>query len=872
MLKTMLFSILGFLFISYSVCISQNDYEKKYIEVTPGAQYEAGWLHELFLGEHWRDLWTTSLNVEILDLHKFTGGLTPIKRGGGFQTKSLRLMGKDGNIWKFRSMAKDPAKVLPKILRKTVVADVFQDQISSANPLAALVAAPILSAVGILQAKPYLVYMPDDAKLGKFREDFGGELGMIEIHPDVDEDEGREFEGADKIKSTFKLFDRLADKRSERVDANSYLKARLVDVFLGDWDRHTDQWKWARYEINDNSFWEPIPRDRDQVFAKWDGIGPRLAEYVVPQFVHFDDEYPDIEDMTWSGRFLDRRFLTEINREVWDSVTTFVVSKLTDDVIENAVRKLPDVHYKIASKELISNLKSRRNLLKDYSKEYYTMINTVVDIFGSDKDDIVEVTRLSDTETKVEVFYFKKKDKLKKKFYNKIFNNENTDDIRIFLMNGDDKTIVSGEVNTGPIIRIIGGGGKDTLIDNSKVNGYLFSVLPIPSYESKTEFYDSGKKTKIVMGPGTYINRDKMPKSKDEFEKYEPSLRNRSVDWLPSPILGFNTNDGIVAGIGAQIYGYNFRMDPYEYWMNLTGEYATRPQSFSFNFNGVFNSIIRGTTITLDIIQSELLFTNYYGFGNETTYDEDLEDDEYYRIDDELFSINSAIHLNYFGNISGSMGIEFKNSKLELNNDELLTTFRNDYGLEGFQIFELFTDFNLDTRDGIYYPQNGYYANVRASLFPKLLDNEETFFKAEAIASYFANLKTFTEFTFGLRAGGGVVLGDYPFFESIFIGGSDDLRGFSRRRFAGDAAIYGQFEVRSYLFPINVIVPDKFGVHGFIESGRVFDEIFENSNKWHPSYGGGFWMSFVDNAISASCSFAQSSETSSLYINLGMGF
>ena len=37
-----------------------------------------------------------------------------------------------------------------EILRETVVADVFQDQISSAYPLAALVAAPILTEVGIL--------------------------------------------------------------------------------------------------------------------------------------------------------------------------------------------------------------------------------------------------------------------------------------------------------------------------------------------------------------------------------------------------------------------------------------------------------------------------------------------------------------------------------------------------------------------------------------------------------------------------------------------------------------------------------------------------------------------------------------------------
>ncbi len=32
------------------------------------------------------------------------------------------------------------------------------------------------------------------------------------------------------------------------VDARAYLRARLMDVLIGDWDRHLEQWRWARYE------------------------------------------------------------------------------------------------------------------------------------------------------------------------------------------------------------------------------------------------------------------------------------------------------------------------------------------------------------------------------------------------------------------------------------------------------------------------------------------------------------------------------------------------------------------------------------------------------------------------------------------------
>ncbi len=868
-----LYLIYAILFFLISLNVNgQNNYEKDYITITPDSLYKAGWFHEFLLGEHWRDAWLIPIKVEILDLEKFAGGLTPLKRGGGFQTKSLRFTGNDGHIWKFRSIKKNPAKVLPEILRKSLVADIFQDQISSAYPLAALVAAPIISAVGILQAKPYLVYMPNDPKLGEFREDFGNLLGMIEIHPDVDEEVGIEFENADKIKSTFKLFERLAEKRKEKVDVRAYLKARLVDLFLGDWDRHTDQWKWARYEKGNNSYWEPIPRDRDQVFAKWDGVGPRIAEYMVSQFNNFGFNFNKIKDMSWSGRFIDRRFLTEINKTVWDSVTTDVISNLTDEVIENALKHLPKEHYDRFSEEIIGKLKSRRNQLADYSTEYYNLINSVVDIYATNKDDIVEVERLSNKETLVSIYDLKKKSGKKKLFYKKVFNNCLTKELRIRTLDGNDSVIISGEVDSSPLVRVLGGKGKDKLVDNSKVNGYLFSILPIPCAENKTEFYDSGKKTIIKKGSGTKYYNEKISIPKTFEEKYEPQQKDRSQDWFPSPVLKFNSSDGIKFGMGAQIFKYNFRMVPYEYWMNATINFATRPGSFSFNFNGVYNSIIRNATVTLDIDRSRLLFTNYYGLGNETTYDEELDIDEFYRIDEDLFSIKSAVNINYYGNVSGAFGIEYRSSKLSLHNNGLSKKLKSNYGLERFNLLEIFSNFSLDTRNNSYYPESGFYINLETSIFPKMMENKETFFRANGFASYFVTLKTFTEFTFALKTGGGVVIGKYPFFESIFLGGSDNLRGFTRRRFAGDSGIFGQFELRTYLFPLKAIVPGKLGWYGFIESGRVYDDVFEDSDKWHPSYGGGLWVSFVDNSISASFSMAKSSETTAYYFNLGMGF
>ena len=189
-------------------------------------------------------------------MKNFAGGLTPVKRGGGQQTKSLRFLGNDGSYWKFRSINKDPRKILFKEFRDTIVHSVLQDQISTANPYAPLIVVPILKAVGILQAKPKLVWIKNEEKLGKFRKDFGNVLGMIELHP-TNKDKGTgQFIDSKKILNTFTLLKRLDKKRDERVDSKEFLKARLIDIYLGDWDRHTDQWRWSKHIINNKKTME----------------------------------------------------------------------------------------------------------------------------------------------------------------------------------------------------------------------------------------------------------------------------------------------------------------------------------------------------------------------------------------------------------------------------------------------------------------------------------------------------------------------------------------------------------------------------------------------------------------------------------------
>jgi len=276
------------------------------VEIAAGAHYAAGSVHRFFLGSGYRDLWTTPIKVPVLDLRTFAGGLRPLKLSGGNQTKSLRFEAPDGVQYVFRSVDKTGTST-PKALKNTLIDDIVRDQVSTSHPGAAMVAARLLDAAGVLHVTPKLVVMPDDSLLGEFRKDFAGRLGMIEEYPGTPA-EHPGFAGAVAIIASDTLLALINRDPEEQIDLPAMLAARLMDMLLGDWDRHAGQWMWARRQTKPRSTWLPIPRDRDKVFISGgEGVIPGLAKAAGPNLVAFDSAYPSVRGLTQNICSRDRR-------------------------------------------------------------------------------------------------------------------------------------------------------------------------------------------------------------------------------------------------------------------------------------------------------------------------------------------------------------------------------------------------------------------------------------------------------------------------------------------------------------------------------------------------------------------------------------
>ena len=871
-LRLKLFIILTIVFAINGLCLAQNNESENYITIKAGEEYKAGWFHNLFFGEHWRNVWTTPVKVIVLDIKSFAGGLTPIKKGGGFQTKSLRFKGSDGHYWKFRSIEKDPSKTLPEELRESIADDILQDQISSSHPYAAFAVVPILDSLNILQAKPYLYYLPETEELGEFRNEFGNMLGILEIHPDVEEDENIYFEDADKVEGTLDLFERLEKKEDEWVSSTEYLKARLIDIFLGDWDRHADQWKWAKYNSSKNKeIWRPSPRDRDQVFAKFDGIFPRIAEYLIPQFNSFDNSYNDIEYLTWNGRFVDQHFLIQLTKAEWDSITNLVYNKLTDELIDSSVSNLPTEVYSVSSNEIRTKLIKRRDNLKEISDDYYHYINTVVDIYCGKDEDYVEVERLNNEKTTVNVYKdIKKNEKTKTiPYFQKTFDNDITEEIRIYLLDDDDLVKLTGTVDDGILIRIIGGDGADKIIDSSKVSGYFLSITPFSDSENKTIVYDSGKKTKIEFGAGTLYDDEKITEPETQEDKYRPSQRDRSNKSLLFPTVGYSSSNGYIFGVSQNFTKFGFRAIPYKANFSINAEYATEPNNGSVSFESEVISVFRNVDFNFSLQADGLKFTEYYGYGNETKYSKDLDKENYYRLKQKLFTVNTSLDYSILKNLKLNLGVEYSYSDVKLNNASLFNNFPlNDYGLGKFASVKGNLDISLDSRDNKFFTYNGFYVFFSNSIYPKLLDNTYNYYRILLDIRSFITTSILSQTTFAFRIRGEKVWGDYPLLSSAFLGGKDNLLGFTRERFSGDASLYGTLQTRMHLTKLKLIINGDLGFHAFAETGRVFAEN-DNSKIWHPSFGGGLWLSYLDREFNIIATIAKSKEAYQLYFGLG---
>ncbi|MFH0736437.1 MAG: BamA/TamA family outer membrane protein [bacterium] len=806
-------------------------------------------------GNGWNNLWVGLSKSQIIN----ADSLTLIKIDTLFNKTSLIFSNKlKTRFNRFLPISNNLTNYTPKLIYTTISEQSKQDLFYSVNPYAPVIANNILTKFYKGLTKINLVQFKDKGLVADSSDIIAGY--WIEANNDSNT-------CSKNAKNTEELLKYCDINPNEQINSSELLKYRLLDLFMGNNNVSSNNIMFTKT----NNIWNPVIDEKINSFPKFDGLFGLTGKLLVPSFNSFSDDYQSPENMTWKNRYLDKRVLTQISKTVWDSTANYIAELLSDSLLLNSVNGLPLEVQNYLNQNLITDLLLRKKEFLKFSENYYAYINKYAEFNGSSLNDSISIKRVSDNITELEIFY-NKEDIKNGRIVRKVFDNEITKEIRVYLGEGNDYCKITGAVNASPIIKIIGNEGDDLLIDSSVVYGYYVYIIPLENDENKTYFFDSDDGTKITKAAGTVVN----PKSLKNYitldEKYDTESRDVGHEWTFYPILEINTEEGLVTGGGPVLRKYNYGLLPYDYWMRFTGIYATQPKSYKIHFEGIYNNVVPGSSLLLEFMKSELSFDKYFGYGNETEYNYHHEKLGYYKSIYELVVISAGIKTEITTYFSANIGLVYEYTDISLNNKKLLVNYKyGDYGIGEFRMFGVSGGFSLDTRDNIENPYKGFYFNINGTLYPKLYRLEFPFLKTSFDMRGYQRTNFILPTVFALRITGGGMFGKYPFLKGVFIGGKEGLRGYSRNRFAGDFGVLGQTEIRSQISNMDIIVKSKVGLHLFYDIGRVYID-GQRSNKWHTAYGAGVWVDFSDRLFTVVTTFAFSVEKPEIVFGTNFGF
>lgn len=816
------------------------------VSVAPGAQYAAGGLHQFFFGKSYRTLWKTPLRVPVLDLSTFDGGIRPTKLSGGKQTKSLRFEARNGREWVFRSVDKDDV-VMPPRFEGTVVEDIMRDQVSSSHPAAALIAARIQEAAGVLHPTPRLAVMPDDPALGEFQKDFAGRLGMVEEFPSVPAS-GTGFARAVKIIESEELLHLLNTDPATRVHVAALLNARLTDMFINDWDRHFGQWKWARMANEPSSPWIPIARDRDKAFISYSGLIPKIARMTAKNIVSFNEAYPSVTGLTWNSISFDRRLLSGLEKPVWDSVAAALVEKLTDADLEAAAQALPP-EYRSSGPELVAKLKARRAGLRALADRFYAHLANVVDLHATDEADRARVRISNDT-----VLVSLRGPRGESDYFRRRFIAGETSEVRLYLHGGDDVAIVTGEAERAIPLRIIGGNGTNAIVDSAVVGGSRNTV----------HAYDRGTVTDVEAGTDTMFDRRPWVR---ERGKLVPPGKDRGSRM--GPVLGISIHGdyGFIPRFGLSHYQYGFGKRPYARRIALAAEYATRINGWKVEALLDQRREHSPLHFLANVGMSQLEVIRFHGLGNNTT---GPGDSEFFEVDQKqwLGQLSAGWWLGPKSDMRFGPLVKYVTTD---NDPAQFIALSQPYGFDEFGLAGLRFSIHHDVRDQPRQPRKGMLFDFAATYYPELWDAQSAFGSVSASVATYLTLPLPLRPILAVRGAGKRVVGDFPYFEAAFIGGGGSVRSLEAQRYAGDASLAATTELRVPLASFSFILPIDLGIFGLAETGRVYLD-GESPGGWHGAFGGGFWIGVIDPTSALSFSFTNNQERTGVFIKAGLSF
>ncbi|MGC6429920.1 MAG: metallophosphoesterase [Jejuia sp.] len=830
-----------------------------------------GSLYNFFWGDRYRKDFSQNVKAPTVDLDTLFGGLKVIRKGGGHQSMSLRLEDKKGRQYVMRALRKNAIQYLQAVAFKdqyiegqfndTYTQNLLLDVFTGSHPYAPFVIGDLADVVGVYHTNPVLYYVPKQNALGHFADEFGDALYMIEERTDSGHGDKASFGYSNTMISTDDVLKKINKDEEFIIDEEAYIRARLFDMLLGDWDRHEDQWRWAEFKIDGKKVYRPVPRDRDQAFSIMaDGALLSIATKIVPALrlmQSYDEELKSPKWFNLEPYPLDMALINQSGKDIWDAQVKRIVDNITEDVIDKAFENFPPEVNQNTLQEIKEKLIGRLANLQQISDAYYQHMNKYGVIKGTNKDDWFDIERLPNGKTTVTVFRIKK-GKKKDKFHERTYSSSETKEIWIYGLDDDDRFEVFGNGDNLIKVRIIGGQNNDVY---NITNGKRLKI-----YDHKTK-------------NNTFLTNQGRKKLTDDYETnvYDhKKLKNSSNQFVPA--IGANPDDGLSLGFINTITNYGFERNPFSSQHSLSAGYYFATNGFSLGHHSEFANVIGKWNLVIDTkFTSPNYAINFFGFGNETVNrnaeNEDMFDLNYNRVKLRTFKV--APELIWRGRMGASfrVGVSYESNEVDMTTGRFISEpgeinqsvfdQQDFYGADAKYEFVNTDNAAFPTLGMLFKIQAGYRNNVSTSkgfgyIIPELA------FDYKLVPSGQIVLATKSRAHFNLGD-------DFEFYQAASLGRNNGLRGYRDERFIGNCAFVQTTDVRVNLRKIKTgLLPLNIGFYGGVDYGRVWLD-GEDSNTWNNSFGGGIFANAAD-MMTLNVSAFNGDDGLLLAFKLGFGF
>jgi len=417
---------------------------------------------------------------------------------------------------------------------------------------------------------------------------------------------------------------------------------------------------------------------------------------------------------------------------------------------------------------------------------------------------------------------------VKEELYSKTFDPKITKELRLYISKGEDSLLIN--THSKIKVRVIGKGKKSVNVIESG---------------SKVELYadkDNALITGEISAIRKHISADSMNTAfmaQNPYNAIKPML-----------MVGYNVDDGILLGPSVKIIRQGFRKKPYASMQQITFLHAFNPNSYRLRYHGEWLGVLGKADFVTNARVYSPNVQNFFGMGNGSEFDKDNHTIKYYRARFDVYQVDPAIRWKTNEFTSLSIGPSFQyyhfdkdgNKGRFINNSSELYSHDRDVILNDKLFAGAVANLTVDRRNNKLLPTNGGYMNVKVQGYKGLNDASGSFVQLIPEICMYKALNQQSSIVIANRIGGGIGIGKMPFYQSMFLGGHENLLGFRQYRFAGQHMVYNNFELRLKLAKIgSYILPGQLGMIGFYDAGRVWaDE--NNSSTMHQGVGGGIYF------------------------------